>query len=197
LLIVRSEEKDNTRYTALRPGHAVANVEKPVALGGAKPKDWPDACGLLSAELLSELGRDYVKLPVASSRTALGTKLPHPSVCRFVPVVGPDSAIFSVTVRWVAPSAKAAQTYTTSGLPWGCHPATEAFCRSANITEPQRGVFLYTNVTGLKLIPVANATVVSGRYVFGISATKDGVPNRRLVRRVATYLSDHALPYPS
>ncbi|MGG8410188.1 hypothetical protein ACM614_28350 [Streptomyces sp. 12297] len=48
-------------------------------------------------------------------------------------------------------------------MPWGCHPWTKAFCRSANITEPQRGVFLYTNVTGLALIPVANATVVSGR----------------------------------
>ncbi|MCX4673782.1 PQQ-like beta-propeller repeat protein [Streptomyces sp. NBC_01433] len=197
LLIVRSEEKNNTRYTALRPGHAVTNVEKPVALAGAKPKDWPDACGLLSAELLSELGRDYVKLPVASSRTALGTELPHPSVCRFVPVAGPDSAVFSVTVRWVAPSAKAAQTYATSGLPWGCHPATEAFCRSANITEPQRGVFFYTNVTGLELIPVANATVVSGRYVFGISAAKDEASNRRLVRRVAKHLFDHTLPYPS
>ncbi|MFF7311789.1 hypothetical protein [Streptomyces sp. NPDC008137] len=188
LLIVRSEERDGTRYTALRPGHRGVDAEHPVALGGANRTDWPDACGLVGAGLLSELGRGYVKLPVESSRTVLGTKLPRPSVCRFATPSGSDEDIFSVTVRWVAPDAKAARTYATSAIPWGCK-SWLGKCYTAEVTQPRRGVHLYTYRVGLKDELVAHATVVSGRHVLGISAGNDKPRTRQLIRRVAMQLS--------
>ncbi|MGW4232254.1 outer membrane protein assembly factor BamB family protein [Streptomyces sp. NPDC004980] len=189
LLIVRSEERDGTRYTALRPSHRAVDAEKPAALGGAERQDWPDACGLVSAELLSGLGRDYVKLPVSSSRKVLGTKLPRPSICRFATESGSDDDIFSVTVRWVAPDAKAAETYATSGIPWGCAPSLGG-CVTAETAKPRRGVYLYTYRTGLQQLPVAHATVVSGRHVFGISAGNNEARTQQLIRRVAQHLAD-------
>ncbi|MFA3839512.1 outer membrane protein assembly factor BamB family protein [Streptomyces aureus] len=189
LLIVRSEEKDGTRYTALRPIHRAVDADRPAALGGVERQEWPDACGLVSAELLSELGRNYVKLPVSSSRKVLGTKLPSPSVCRFATESGSDDDIFSVTVRWVAADAKAAETYATSVIPWGCAPPLGG-CVTAEIGKPRRGVYLYTYRTGLKQLPVAHATVVSGRYVFGISAGNNEARTQRLIRRVATHLAE-------
>ncbi len=198
LLIVRSEEKDGTRYTALRPVHRAVDTERPAALGGAQRKDWPDACGLVGAGLLSELGRDYVKVPAKSSRTVLGARLPHPSVCRFVPESGSDDKdiedhIFSVSVRWVAPDAKGARTYATSVLPWGCNPWLGG-CVTAEIVKPQRGVYLYTYRVTLEQRPVAHATVVSGRYVFGVSAGNNEARAQRLIRRMATHLAQHAEP---
>ncbi|MFJ9587812.1 outer membrane protein assembly factor BamB family protein [Streptomyces acidicola] len=187
LLIVRSEEKDGTRYTALRPSHRAVDAERPAALGGVERHEWPDACGLVSAGLLSELGRNYVKLPASSSRRVLGTKLPRPSVCRFATESGSDDDIFSVTVRWVAPDAKAAETYATSVIPWGCAPPLGG-CVTAEIAKPLRGVYLYTYRTGLQQLPVAHATVVSGRHVFGISAGNNEPRTQRLIRRVATHL---------
>ncbi|WP_078942625.1 PQQ-binding-like beta-propeller repeat protein [Streptomyces viridochromogenes] len=191
LLIVRSEEKDGTRYTALRPSHRAVDAERPAALGGVERQEWPDACGLISAELLAELGRNYVKLPVPSSRKVLGTRLPRPSVCRFATESGSDDGIFSVTVRWVAPDAKAAETYATSVIPWGCAPALGG-CVTAEIAKPRRGVHLYTYRTGLEQLPVAHATVVSGRYVLGISAGNDKARTQRLIRRVAMHLAEQA-----
>ncbi|GAA0450664.1 PQQ-binding-like beta-propeller repeat protein [Streptomyces olivaceiscleroticus] len=193
LLIIRSEEKNGTRYTALRPGHRVTDEESPVALGGAKRKDWPHACGLLSADFLAELARGYVKVPVKGSRTVLGTQLPHPSGCRFATASGPDSDIFTVTVRWVAPDAKAARTYAASAVPWGGSPASGGRITAA-VTEPQRGLYLYTYRTGLAQKPIADATVVSGRYVFGVGSVSDEARAERLVRRVAQHLSQHAGP---
>ncbi|MFI1735801.1 PQQ-binding-like beta-propeller repeat protein [Streptomyces acidicola] len=189
LLIVRSEERDGTRYTALRPSHRAVDAERPAALGGVERQEWPDACGLVGAGLLSELGRNYVKLPVSSSRKVLGTKLPRPSVCRFATESGSDDDIFSVTVRWVAPDAKAAETYATSVIPWGCAPALGG-CVTAEIAKPRRGVSLYTYRTGLQQLPVAHATVVSGRHVFGISAGNNEARTQRLIRRVATHLAE-------
>ncbi|MFB7998994.1 PQQ-binding-like beta-propeller repeat protein [Streptomyces sp. NPDC056002] len=194
LLIVRSEEEEATRYTALRPSRRASDAEKPVTLGGAKRTDWPDACGLLSSKFLSILGRDYIKVPLASSRTVLGTRLPHPSVCRFVTKSGADSDIFSVTVRWVAPNAKAAHIYATSAVPWGCEPAAQNRCLTAEATKPQRGVYLYTKRTGLALTPAANATVASGRFVVGVSTGTNEARTKALVRRVALHLSHYADP---
>ncbi|MFE5029644.1 PQQ-binding-like beta-propeller repeat protein [Streptomyces sp. NPDC056656] len=195
LLIVRSEEKDGTRYTALRPSHRAVDAKRPAALGGVGRLDWPDACGLVSAELLTELGGTYVKLPVSSSRKVLGTKLPRPSVCRFATESGSDDDIFSVTVRWVARDAKAAETYATSAIPWGCDPPLGG-CVTAEIGKPQRGVYLYTYRTGLEQHPVAHATVVSGRYVFGISAGNNEARSQRLIRRVAAHLAEQVDPSP-
>jgi outer membrane protein assembly factor BamB len=189
LLIVRSEERYGTRYTALRPRHRTVDAARPAALGGAERKDWPDACGLVGAGLLQKLGRDYVKLPVGSSRTVMGVGLPHPSVCRFATESGPDSDIFSVTVRWVAPDGEAARTYATSGIPWGCDPPLGG-CVTAWVATPRPGVYLYTYRTGLEQSPVAHATVVAGRHVFGISAGNDGARAKWLVGRVATHISD-------
>ncbi len=195
LLIVRSEEKNGTRYTALRPSHRAVDAERPAALDGVERQEWPDACGLVSAELLSELGRNYVKLPVSSSRKVLGTKLPRPSVCRFATESGSDDDIFSITVRWVAPDAKAAETYATSVIPWGCAPPLGG-CVTAEIAKPRRGVYLYTYRTGLEQLPVAHATVVSGRYVFGISTGNNEARTQRLIRRVATHLAEQVDPGP-
>ncbi|GAA4310719.1 hypothetical protein GCM10023086_30580 [Streptomyces venetus] len=189
LIVVRSEERDGTRYTALRPGHRAVDEERPAALGGAGRRDWPDACRLVGARLLSELGRDFVELPVASSRTVLGVRLPHPSVCRFAGKSGSVDDVFSVTVRWVAPDPEAARTYTTSVIPWGCNPWLGRGCHTAEITQPRRGVFLYTYRVNLRQDRVAHATVVSGRYVFGVSAGNDKAAIRQLVRRVAMHLS--------
>ncbi|MFJ8637343.1 PQQ-binding-like beta-propeller repeat protein [Streptomyces sp. NPDC093568] len=193
LLIVRSEDRDGTRYTALRPRHRARDAERPAALGGVRPEDWPDACGLLGGDFLAEFGRNYVKLPVKKSRTVLGTRMPYPSACRFVEESGSEETIFTVTVRWVAPDPQAARTYATSGVPWGCHPALKG-CVTAKATEPRRGVHLYTHRTGVEAIPVAQATVASGRYVFGVSAVKAKARQERLVRRVAMHLSGHADP---
>ncbi|QNS02960.1 outer membrane protein assembly factor BamB family protein [Streptomyces xanthii] len=189
LLIVRSEERYGTRYTALRPRHRAVDRDRPAGLGGAARKDWPDACGLVRAGLLQKLGRDYVKLPVRSSRTVMGVRLPHPSVCRFATESGSDDDIFSVTVRWVAPDEEAARTYATSGIPWGCDPPLGG-CVLAQVTTPRPGVHLYTYRTGLEQSPVAHATVVAGRHVFGISTGNDTARARWLVARVATHLSD-------
>ncbi|HZF91524.1 PQQ-binding-like beta-propeller repeat protein [Streptomyces sp.] len=191
LLIVRSEERDGTVYTALRPAHRAMAAEQLAALAGAKREDWPDACRLLGAGFLSELGRDYVRLPVKGSRTVFGTRLPHPSECRFATESGAEGDIFTVTVRWVAPDERAARTYAASGVPWGCHPALGR-CATAEITQPRRGVYLYTNRVGLEAVPVAHATVASGRHVFGISAVKAEAHQKRLVRRVALHLSRFA-----
>ncbi|MER7378034.1 PQQ-binding-like beta-propeller repeat protein [Streptomyces lanatus] len=191
LLIVRSEEKDGTRYTALRPGHRTADAERPVALGGVERRDWPNACGLVSDDFLAELGENYVKLPVKASRKVMGTKLPSPSVCRYATESGSDDGIFSVTVRWVATDEAAAETYATSVLPWGCDPALGG-CVTARITQPQRGVHLYTYRTGLQQLPVAHATVVSGRYVFGVSAGNDKTRTKQLIRRLATHLTERS-----
>ncbi|MFI7008370.1 PQQ-binding-like beta-propeller repeat protein [Streptomyces sp. NPDC050145] len=189
LLIVRSEERYGTRYTALRPRHRTVEADRPAALGGTERTDWPDACRLLRAGLLQKLGTDYVELPVRSSRTVMGVELPHPSVCRFATESGSDDDIFSVTVRWVAPDDEAARTYATSGIPWGCDPPLGG-CVTAQIVTPRPGVHLYTYRTGLKQSPVAHATVVAGRHVFGVSAGNDGARARWLVGRVATHLSD-------
>jgi outer membrane protein assembly factor BamB len=194
LLIVRSEERDGTRYTALRPAHRAADAERPVALGGAKPADWPDACGLISTRFLSELASDYVKLPAPSGRRVLGTRLPRPSGCRFATESGPESDFFSVTVRWVAPDPQAARTYATSALPWGCNPWLGGGCVVAEITRPSPGGYLYTHTTGLEQFPVASALVVRGRYVFGIRGAvneREGLP---LVRRVASHLARQTGP---
>lgn len=188
LLIVRSEDKDGTRYTALRPGHRTVDAEKPAALGGAERRDWPNACGLVSDDLLAELGENYVKLPVKSSRKVMGTKLPSPSVCRYATESGSDDDIFAVTVRWVAADEKAADTYATSVIPWGCDPPLGG-CVTAEITQPQHGVHLYTYRTGLQQLPVAHATVVSGRYVLGISAGNNKARTKQLIRRLATHLA--------
>ncbi|WP_432250250.1 PQQ-binding-like beta-propeller repeat protein [Streptomyces sanyensis] len=195
LLIVRSEEEDGTRYTALRPSHRAADAEGPPALDGVERREWPDACGLVGADLLAGLRRNHVRLPVPSSRTVLGTRLPRPSVCRFAPRSGSDADIFSVTVRWVAPDAKAAETYATSVLPWGCAPLSGG-CVTAGIVEPRRGVHLYTYRTGLRQLPVAQATVVSGRLVLGVSAGGNEPRSRTLVRRVATELAERLAPGP-
>ncbi|MGX1128751.1 outer membrane protein assembly factor BamB [Streptomyces glaucescens] len=200
LLIVRSEEPDGTRYTALRPGHRPTDPERPVALGGAKRADWPDACGLVGDGLLAELGPDYLRLPAAKSRTMPGTRLPRPSVCRLVPESGPETGILTVTVRWVAPDPKAARTYATSVIPWGCSPWLGG-CVTGKVTEPQRGVHLYTYLVNsdrcaIGQCPVAHATVVSGRHVFGVSAVDDEPRTRRLVRRVAAHLARYAAPAP-
>ncbi|MDQ8705089.1 PQQ-binding-like beta-propeller repeat protein [Streptomyces sp. LHD-70] len=193
LLVVRSDEKDGTRYTALRPGHRAVDAERPAALGGVARKDWPDACGLLGDRLLAQLGRDFVDVPVKSSRKVLGTALPHPSVCRFATASGSgsgsdDDDIFSVTVRWVAPDAKAARTYAANALPWGCSPGLGG-CVTAEIDRPRGGVALYTYRTGLEAKAVAHATVVSGRHVFGVSSGTDTPRARELIRRVALHLS--------
>ncbi|WP_347728744.1 PQQ-binding-like beta-propeller repeat protein [Streptomyces sp. CAU 1734] len=191
LLIVRSEERDGTRYTALRPVQRAVSAERPAALGGVPRTDWPDACALVGAGFLAQLGRDHVELPVAASRKVLGTELPRPSVCRFAAESGSDDDVFSVTVRWVAPDPEAARTYAASVLPWGCNPWLGA-CVTAELTEPGRGVHLYTYRTGLEQIPVAHATVVSGRHVLGVSAGSDKARTRRLVERVALHLSRRA-----
>jgi outer membrane protein assembly factor BamB len=188
LFLVRSEERTGTRFTALRPAHRALDRRRPPALGGVEPADWPDACALLSAEDLSRLAPDYVRIPVASSRTVLGAKLPHPSVCRFARESGSDEEILTLTVRWVAPDAEAARTYATSAVPWGCSPGLGG-CVTAEVRRPRQGVHLYTYRTGLESTPVAHATVVSGRVVLGISTGTDQARSRQLVRRVAERLS--------
>ncbi|NBE54093.1 hypothetical protein, partial [Streptomyces boluensis] len=190
LLVVRSDEKDGTRYTGLRPGRRALDAEHPAALGGVARKDWPDACGLVDGKLLAGLDPGYVKLPVAKSRTVLGAELPHPSECRFATESGSDSDIFSVTVRWVAPDEQAARTYAANAVPWGCSPALGG-CVTAEISRPRSGVALYTYRTGLAAKPVAHATVAVGRYVFGVSAGTDEPRVRERVRRVALHLSRH------
>ncbi|RPK68400.1 hypothetical protein EES43_01625 [Streptomyces sp. ADI96-02] len=192
VLVVRSEERRGTRYTALRPAHRAVDARRPAALGGAGRTDWPDACALVGAQLLAETGRDYVELPVSLSRKAMGVGLPHPSVCRFAAERGSDSDIFSVTVRWVAPDAEAARTYATSVVPWGCNPSLGG-CVTAGVEQPRRDVHLYTYRTGLRQSPVAHATVTAGRYVFGVSAGNDEARARKLVRSVALYLSQYAV----
>lgn len=196
LLIVRSDERGGTRYTALRPAHRDMDAAQPAALGGVERSDWPDACGLVDAGLLARLGKDYIKLPVKKSRTILGTELPHPSACRFATESGSgsDGDVFTVTVRWVAPDAKAARTYATNALPWGCDPPLRARCVTAGITTPRPGVHLYTYRTGLEQSPVAHATVVSGRYVIGVSAGNNEARTKQLVREVATSLTPAGHP---
>ncbi|WP_426402824.1 PQQ-binding-like beta-propeller repeat protein [Streptomyces sp. R-07] len=189
LLVVRSEEAKGTRYTGLRPVRRATDVARPVALGGTEPRDWPDACGLVDAGLLSELAPDYLALPDKKSRAFHGVRLPHPSVCRFATESGDGSDVFSVTVRWVAPDATAARTYAASAMPWGCAPALGG-CVTAGIEEPRSGARLYTYRTGLEARPVAHATVVSGRYVLGVAAGEDEPAHRALVRRVALQLSE-------
>ncbi|MCQ6554959.1 PQQ-like beta-propeller repeat protein [Streptomyces sp. C10-9-1] len=196
LLIVRSEEKEGSRYTALRPGRRAADAAGPVPLAGVERRDWPDACGLVGADLLASLRRDHVKLPVPSSRTVLGTGLPGPSVCRFAAKSGSDDDVFSVTVRWVAPDAEAAETYATSVIPWGCAPPLGG-CVTAGIARPRPGVHLYTYRTGLRQLPVAQATVVSGRHVLGVSAGGNEPRSRALVRRVAMHLAERPASGPN
>ncbi|MET8685230.1 PQQ-binding-like beta-propeller repeat protein [Streptomyces sp. NPDC004732] len=198
LFIVRSDEREGTRYTALRPVHRDMDAATPAALAGVDRSDWPDACRMVDASLLARLGKDYIKLPVKKSRTILGTKLPHPSVCRFAAesASGSDGDIFTVTVRWVAPDAKAARTYVSNALPWGCDPPLETRCVTAGITTPRPGVHLYTYRTGLEQSPVAHATVVSGRYVVGVSAGDNESGTKRLVREVATSLTSAGHRHP-
>ncbi|MFC9608761.1 PQQ-binding-like beta-propeller repeat protein [Streptomyces niveus] len=189
LLVVRSEEAKGTRYTGLRPEHRAKDAARPIALGGTEPRHWPDACGLVDAELLSELAPDYLALPEKRSRTMHGVRLPHPSVCRFATESGDGSDVFSVTVRWAAPDVTAARTYAASAMPWGCAPSLGG-CVTAEIEEPRSGAWLYTYRTGLESRPVAHATVVSGRYVLGVAAGEDEPAHRALVRRVALHLSE-------
>ncbi|MFD4338392.1 PQQ-binding-like beta-propeller repeat protein [Streptomyces anulatus] len=189
LLVVRSEEAKGTRFTGLRPGHRAKDAARPVALGGSGPRHWPDACGLVDAGLLSELAPDYLALPDRQSRTMRGVRLPHPSVCRFATKSGDGSDVFSVTVRWTAPDATAARTYAASAMPWGCAPSLGG-CVTAEFDKPRSGAWLYTYRTGLEARPVAHATVVSGRYVFGVAAGEGEPAHKALVRRVALHLSE-------
>ncbi|MFD6043404.1 PQQ-binding-like beta-propeller repeat protein [Streptomyces koyangensis] len=189
LLVVRSEEAKGTRYTGLRPVRRTQDTRRPVALGGTAPRHWPDACDLVDTDLLAELAADYVALPDKRSRTVRGVRLPHPSVCRFARESGDGDDVFSVTVRWAAPDAKAARTYVAGAIPWGCAPSLGG-CVTAEIDQPRKGTWLYTYRTGLEARPVAHATVVSGRYVFGVTAGENDPAHRTLVRRIALHLSE-------
>ncbi|MFI1311225.1 PQQ-binding-like beta-propeller repeat protein [Streptomyces albidoflavus] len=188
LLVVRSEEAKGTRYTGLRPVRRTQDTRRPVALGGTAPRHWPDACDLVGTDLLAELAADYVALPDKRSRTVRGVRLPHPSVCRFARESGDGDDVFSVTVRWAAPDAKAARTYVASAIPWGCAPSLGG-CVTAEIDQPRKGTWLYTYRTGLEARPVAHATVVSGRHVLGVTAGENDPAHRTLIRRIALHLS--------
>ncbi|MEV0226124.1 PQQ-binding-like beta-propeller repeat protein [Streptomyces sp. NPDC050704] len=170
LLIIRGDEEDGARYTALRLTQQ--DLEEP-ALGGVAPSDWPDACSLLSDKQLNGLGEGYLRLPVDKSRTVFGVRLPHQTQCRFATESGSDKDIFQITVRWVATDSDTAREVFASGLPW-----------DTGVKPLNRSVHLISERTGLLL--EKSAVVASGRYVIGVNAPK----NEKLVRTIALLLSD-------
>ncbi|MEV5530425.1 PQQ-binding-like beta-propeller repeat protein [Streptomyces prunicolor] len=172
LLIIRGDEEDGARYTALRL--ARRDLEVP-ALGGVAPSDWPDACSLLSDERLNGLGENYLRLPVDKSRTVFGVRLPHETQCRFATESGSDKDIFQITVQWVAADSDTAREISASDLPW-----------DTGVKRLNQSVHLISDPWGNDQLLGESAVVASGRYVIGISAPK----NENLVRTIALLLSD-------
>lgn len=171
LLVIRGEEEDGARYTALRPTRR--DLKEP-ALGGVAPSDWPDACSLLSDKQLNGLGGDYLRLPVDKSRTVFGVRVPHETQCRFATESGSDKDIVQITLRWVAADSATAREISASDLPWGT--GVQRLSPSVHLVEPpERGLHL-----------ARSAVVASGRYVLDVSAPK----NEKLVRTVASLLAD-------
>ncbi|MFS8197271.1 PQQ-binding-like beta-propeller repeat protein [Streptomyces sp. CWNU-52B] len=172
--VIRSREENGARYTALRLAHQ--GLAEP-ALGGVPASDWPDACSLLSAEQLDGLGEGYLRLPVDTSRTAFGVRLPHATECRFATGSGSAKDIFQITVRWVAADADAARRIAASDLPW-----------DTGAERLDRGAHLVPDASGGSRLMGETAMVASGRAVLGISAPK----NAGLVRTIALLLSGNS-----
>ncbi|WP_067488867.1 outer membrane protein assembly factor BamB family protein [Actinomadura hibisca] len=107
------------RLVALRGGPPGAG---PNELGGTRPQDWPDACGLLTKEDLAAVGlENHTARP---RHTQVGSvKLPRAVSCAYTlktppPTADPDerdrenpewgTRDLTVTVRWTAPTAASA-----------------------------------------------------------------------------------------
>ncbi|MFM9448428.1 PQQ-binding-like beta-propeller repeat protein [Streptomyces acidiscabies] len=172
LLIIRGDEEDGSRYTALRLTQR--DLEEP-ALGGVAPSDWPAACSLLSDKQLSGLGEGYLRLPADKSRTVFGFRLRHETQCRFVTESGSGEDIFQITVQWVAADSESAREIAASDLPW-----------DTGVKRLNQSVHLISDPSGTGQHWGESAVVASGRYVIEISAPK----NEKLVRRIALMLSD-------
>ncbi|HEX2316562.1 MAG TPA: PQQ-binding-like beta-propeller repeat protein [Thermomonospora sp.] len=86
-------------------------------LGGVAPRDWPDACALLTPEALTRaLPGTYDR---TSQRQSLGdTRLPAPVRCEYV-YRGENAPIVTVSVVWVARSSADARTHFADHPEWG------------------------------------------------------------------------------
>ncbi|MFI2352147.1 PQQ-binding-like beta-propeller repeat protein [Streptomyces sp. NPDC019443] len=81
-----------------------------MALGGAFPSAWPNACATLPHSKLSVAHR-YT--PVPRRRSVFGVKLPQPAACTFVPDRGGAPTI-RVSVEWTAPTESMAKRLMAS-----------------------------------------------------------------------------------
>lgn len=111
LIFVQSQTESGPTLTALRPGYA--RLQGPAQLGGVAAAQWPDACRLLRPGDLRFISAGYVSSPRPVSLG--GVTWPKPVTCAFVGPGAGDPAV-TLTVGWVAPSARQAQLLEATDL---------------------------------------------------------------------------------
>jgi hypothetical protein len=166
---------------ATRVAHVTAYRTIPVDpstgyAGGARPQDWPDACGLLS---VADLARSIPGVRYTPYPRALAM-FPHATSCDYQP--SPISApAVSVAVRWVG--ADVAQAASLLADP-------DAWEGGAVVTVDGED----ESIAVKPGYPPDNVEVILrvGRRIVSVSATGPVAQARALARTVAAHL--HALP---
>jgi outer membrane protein assembly factor BamB len=174
-----------TRVSSVRVAHVTAYRTTPVDpsagyAGGARPEDWPDACGLLAVADLARTfpGVRYTSYPRAS--TGIPEPFPHATTCDYQPspITGPP---VSVAVGWVGFDEAQASSLLAYPSEWG-----EAAAVTPDVADE--------SIVVESGYPPDRVEVVLrvGRRVVSVSVAGDLASAKALARIVAAHL--HALP---
>jgi outer membrane protein assembly factor BamB len=171
LLLVYVNGSQSPFVTAFRPVHVA--TAGPVALGGVRAGDWPDACALVKPADLRFIAAGYVSSPRAVLLS--GVTWPKTVTCAYVGPGAGDPAV-TLTVAWIAASAADASELVASDL------AILALGPQPPAAIPG-GHLVYDGTGG-----VDRALIAAGRAIVTVTVPGSPADARRLAPVVAARL---------